>query len=589
MAKDEKSLSRELVNSIREDLSDRKDWRVKLVEHGKHRLGQRKQSSLYPGSPNFLEPIIDDNVRSGVAQEVAVLFSSRQIANFIPLDMAAAKHKRNAEVAFDTMVRLLTYFRTKAEHILDTKRETGMAVVKLTENNEAYSRYFPDREATLPDCEAVDPLDVVVPMITKRISKAERICEMHKYTPREFKKNAAMYGWQNAEKVLAECRQSVDGGKGDAGDEGAELTVGLDIVNSNIESIHVWEIYHYDEDGDRQRTLIAPARPELVLQSIPWRWPSKIVMDPMTGELKEVPGKERPWPYVQFRHENRKETFYDTRGDAELLLDNQKAATQYANAKGVQLDFFAKPIISGPRDRSQKLRIRPGEFWPDGTGFVQMPKVDGIFDMSSDIERAKAARRSGAGMGSFADQRMGGREKTATQVNAEGLSAQRLTNTSVLRDGEPFSELFGMMWEWLQHNPVDLPMINESRMIEGTLSQDVLTMPFKVESAANSQNVNPDFVLQTLMTIGPMLGPNPFVRQDKFAMMLVDQVNPQMTRELVADPNEMGPNGQMPIAAQTQQNTQMLQQLSQQVTAMMGYLQQLAQTDAADDGMEATA
>jgi hypothetical protein len=581
MEEGQKTKGEMLHEEVSCDISDRNEWRERVERLIRHRLSERKKSLLYPGAPNFIEPIIDDNIRAKVAQEMSVMFGTRQLANFIPFSAEASDIQRHAEVGFDAMLRLMLDFRSKMEVSTDNKLERGFSVLKQTENRKAYAtimgkqverRMIPDEfgnpievvielpSPIIPDCEVVDPFDIVVPATTKRMRDAERICHIHEYSIRKLRELAEENKWENVDKVIKHgARKSGGTGSSDSyngtGQAGYRAHVGLNEVEDQVDKVTIWEVYHYI-DGERHRSVFCPDAPKILLECIPWVWSDD--------------GTERPWPFVQRRAENRREEFYDTRSDAELLIDNQKAASSYMNAKGIQLDFFAKPMFSGGRGAAQKVKWVPGENLPEGLLPVPMPKVDGIFDYSADIERAKAARRSGAAQGSYGDTRMGG-DKTATQVNAESLASQRLTNVSVLRDGEPMSEFYGLMWEYLKHNPVPLPMINESRQFQGQISMQVYSVPFKVESASSSQHANPDFVLQQMMSLGQFFVNNPFVRQYEFAKILTDQINPQLTNRLVFDPSQPG-NGTMPIEQQ-------VAQMAPQVENLTQYVSQLAQMD----------
>ena len=55
---------------IHMDLQDRDRWERKQDRTIRKRLGVRKRNAIYPGAPNFVEPIIDDNVRSITSAEI---------------------------------------------------------------------------------------------------------------------------------------------------------------------------------------------------------------------------------------------------------------------------------------------------------------------------------------------------------------------------------------------------------------------------------------------------------------------------------------------------------------------------------------
>ena len=132
-----------------------------------------------------------------------------------------------------------------------------------------------------------------------------------------------------------------------------------------------------------------------------------------------------------------------------------------------------------------------------------------------------------------------------------------------------------MMWEWLRHNKIELPMFDGPTSFNGMMSTDIFDEPFIVQAASNSQNANPDFVLQQIMALGPVIGQNQFVKQDELARVIIDQINPQLTDRLVV-PTQ---GGVAPIEQQVAQMGQMMQQMGQQVNQLTNYARQQAEAD----------
>lgn len=571
----------DLIQSIKDDAKDRAEWEERARTLQDHRLSKRMRNTRYRNAPNFVDPIIDDNIRDGVSQEMSMMFSTRQLANFHGLTSEAVAKKRDAETGFDSMLRMLLGWRRKIENALDNKRAIGFAILKQTENNTSYEKYFDipgdvidpvvdaagqpvlDGEGnpkvtviqtrkTLPDMAVVSPFDFIVPTNTEELGDAERCCQVFRYSKRKFKALGKAQSWENVEEIVKKYAgaddQEGDDTRTHSEGVGKELKISGEDTEVNIDEIVVWEIYHYSDAGEKMRTLVVPAWPDMPLQSLPWAWATT--------------SKERDWPYVQLRNENRELGFYDTRGDAELLLDNQKASTAYMNGKASFMDFFCFPMFTGPKKATQSKNPGPGSFLADGVKPVTMPQPGAFFDHGADSERAKAARRTGASEGGFS--KKGGGDKTATQVNAESINASRQTNVSATRDGDPMSEFYMMMWTWLQHNPIPLPMfVHGDIRGDGMMETSVYDLQFIVQAASNSQNSNPDFVLQQMMALGPILQASPMVRQDELMRILVDQLNPQLTEKLVVDPESAGPQGQPTINQQITQIGQGMEQIQE--------------------------
>ena len=567
----------ELHKDINKDLSSRREWREKVMRLRRARLGERKKSLPYPNAPNFIEPIIDDNVRSVTSTENQILWSSRYLAHFIPLDESAKKMKRKAEVAFDTLLRFSTDFRPKVETLLDSKNADGTAVAKMIVNDTAYPRLY-GMEGTVPDMDVVDILNLIVPTGTKELHKAERITEAIVLSESSLRGRAKKAGWKNIDEVIKRCKEKDSDSGGQDGDDkaGAPLLRGLNKSHASIDQFLIWEIYH-KVNGKRIVTISCPDAPDIDIHEFDWKWRSKtkveIKVDPNGQPVdiveEELPEIERRWPYFQFRFENRTRDFYDVRGVAELLNDNQKAATKYHNLRGVQFDFFGNPMLagSGSTHALGKFRWRPGEKLPDGVEIAQLPGIDPVFDFSIDLERAAAQRRVGAAQGSLSSIINRGRDrKTATEVNQEAFINNLLSTDAIQRFVEPFGDMFNEFWLFLQNFPVPLPMIDTETMTTAEPEEDILNVPFLIRPAAASRNVNPDFALQQLTQLAPYYQNNPFVRQSELTKYVTDQIDPHLTERLIFDP-ETDTIDEAPIAQVIQQMQQQIQQISQFVEA----------------------
>jgi hypothetical protein len=555
-------ISEKLHEMCSNDIGDRSIWQDRVERISEDRLGRRRAGRRhYPGSPNFLEPIIDDNVRNITSAENSLVWSgSRYLAAFQPLDQQSLQFKRQAEIGFDQMLRRALNIRAKLETLLDRKNEIGMALAKLIQNNDA----LPGK--TIPDFDEVDPIDVVVPVGTRKIRNAERVCHVIRMNEREFLKTAERRQWNRANEVADKVRnlrtneagahKGVVSGHfrterdGDHTDPGK---IGLTSMPTSIDWVIVWEVYYHNEKSEKRVCIFSPFAPDIVLSDFPWEY------DPIAGPMGIVIREERPWPFVQFRYENRSSLYYDVRGVGELLSDNQKAATQLLNSKAVQIDFYSFPFVKASPGGIQNFKFRPGERVPMDFEFVRHPPIDPFFEINADRERSNASRRVGAPLGALTSMQSLNAPKTATEVSNIARQSSLLSSDSIMRFTEPLGELFQMMWDYLRHWPVDLPA--------GT-SQELASMPadaiqqtrFLVEPTISGRNANPDFILAQITNLSPILQNNPFVHLDRFTRMLMDQIDPMLTEELVLDPQQ--PGGGAPMVQQVAALEQALQQIS---------------------------
>jgi len=587
-----------LYSIVQHTLNDRSDWETRVDEWRTARLLSKthgkQRTPPYPGAPNMAEPIIDDNVTCLTSAENSILWSSRVLAVFLPLSPSAQQHKRLAECAFDTLLRITLSVRAKVENLFDQKNECGMGLAKLTENRKVM------RGEVLPDFEPVDPLDVVVPTDTKRVRDAEWVVHICRYAKRRFREEAKSRDWKNAEKVLAYLRERALG-DGDSESGSEKSRVGLADMPSSTEQVTVWEQYHWKREGGAYKkyvTIYCPDAPQHVLNAYQWKWDDtyvpQTVVDQATGmptvEVKTVVGDDRPWPFVQFRYENRSEYYYDTRGVAEKLKYDQKEASANKTAKAVMMDYCCKPFLTGSGSAAG-FRFRPGDVLPQGMDFAIPPRVDPIFDYNMDLSRAAAARRVGSPQGSFSSLDKGKDAKTATEVSQTALTHNMLSSDSVERFSESLGELFNLMWDYLTHNPVAIPaVIGKTATVAdpAIYEQDFIIVP-----GVSGKSANPDLLLRQLMTLGQLFSQFPqmgqFVRGADLAQLVFDQIDPKLTPSIVIEPQQAGPLG-APIE-------QVVGQLMQVVFGEQGkgglvnqtqnnsaYLAAMAQAEQADEG-----
>lgn len=537
---------------VSRDVTNRTNWEHRQRRWRRKRLRERNQKRRhYPGYPNFLEPIIDDNVNDLTDAETSIFFSgSRNLASFMPLDQKSVELKRNMEVSFDYYLRILLDKRSTIEGLMDTKNVGGMSIAKMTLNADIIPGEL------VPDFDMVDPLDLIVPVGTRRLAKAERIAHAIRFTEREFRNEAEARDWDNVDKVIKAAKDSESNMDEDGASRGRhqdQIDIGsdpgLDSLNkmaTSLSWINVWEIYHYNDKREKVVTILAPVVPELTLSSFPWIYEPKELPVGGSDEVA-LQVEDRSWPFVQFRKESRSPYYYDTRGLGETLLDNQKAATQMKNVTGVNLDFSAMPFYRGSKATGTNFKFRPGSHVPNDFEIVKGPSLDLNIEALADRERAIASRRAGSPKGSLSTVGGGKTPKTAREVSSADRSAGMTSSNSVMRFTEPLGELLHMMWEYIKNNPVDLPGSIAGNFIIVTAAQ-IRETNYKVIPTISSRNANPDFIMAQLIGLTPLLQNNPFIKQAEFTKFMIDQIDPMITEMIVVDPE----GGDSPIEQQVQ-------------------------------------
>ena len=574
-------MSRDLYQLVLRDLDDCKDWRDRQPELEKLRLAKRKpRRQPYPGAPQLVEPLVDDNVTALTSAENSILWSTSDLAVFLPLYPEGYQLKRVAERGFDSMLRLTLNVRAKLENLFDTKNERGMGIPKMVPNDTALPG------STLPDFIPVSPLDVIVPSGTRQLRDADRVTHVIRYTEREFKMEAQKRGWQNTDAVLQTIHDAPHEDGTNDGEYGVSRSrvQGDDRENSEAEVV-VWEVYAWQEkDGvfRKHRTTLCPDLPDKPLQTIDWRWDDKVV--PLAdGDMMVIEGEDRPWPFVQMRYENRSLAYYDTRSVGDKLESDQKEATAFKMAQALMFDYTAKPFLKGPPGSTKSFRWRPGDTLPPDVELEIPPRVDPIFEYNLDRTRAIGARRVGTPQGalSSADQKQD--RKTATEVSQTAMVHNMLSVDAVERFAEPLGELFAMMWEYMRHNPPqNLPAVSGNNV--AIVPPEAFSVPFLIIPGISGKSANPELLLRQMMTLGQMMGAFPqaqqFVRGDEMAKVLFDQIDPRLTPHLVVDPQQG--TATAPLEQRVEQMAAALAEIIPQVQANGQYLAAIAQQEDAE-------
>jgi hypothetical protein len=595
------------VERIRADMRSRDKWLQDDEKILKKRLSERKakRNKPYPGAPNFVVPIIDDSVRDKTDMEITMMANARRMAHIIPLQAGIDGEARaRAELGFDVFLRHIIKAVPKTEEGLDMKNARGFAIFKVLRTQDP-------RWGLVPDFEARDCRNIIVPPATKEIQKAERITDDScYYSERELKALAKDRPLMKAAVVdeVVRAHQDRDARNGNENRDMLKVTeglIGVDVSGNASKEIAVWEHYTYadefiaDQDeagsvvvGDKVRILFSPTLTEKLLEVEAWReedqvevLPEAELMQEMASALMEgrepvttrvLRGKERPWPFIQARYENRSRYFYDTRGLGKLLMDDQLQATSEKNAKMVLLDYFQVPMYQGSGNRAgTNITHEPGSFLPDNVQAVQPPQIPQQFDF--DVEQAKrtAARRSGT-LGQYefsanlsATKRV---QKTATEVSEESARGGMISSASVDRFNNPWTELYMQLWEDLKRLKIVLPLINDQMEYAGDTGLEMYDWNVLIVPASSAKTLNPDqqfqrdssawaFATANLAPMGVVLDPQ------AAAMDILAAWDPYKASRWVKKPNE-GQAGQQPVYVQLQQLGQEVQALIEAVKAI---------------------
>lgn len=570
-----------LHDDILDDVKDRSKWATYDEEVMKRRLAERKSKRVkpYPGAPNGVVPIIDDVTTEKTDQEITMLMNAPRMAIFFPLEVWPPGLLEKAEMAFDTYLRHMVEIRPKLEEAVDTKNCRGFSVVKVLRTEH-------DRFGEIPDVDARDPRDVIVPSNTKNIRDAERIVDVLRFTKRELR-GKAKKGWNN--KTIEEL---IKAAKADAGDQtsseksslkATEHLIGLTTSGKNTETVVVWECWTYAteklvelcknadiEVGRRCCILYGPDKPDAILHSYPWK--EKDIIEPLTQQevlvetalaitegrspelFRTISGKDRAWPFIQPRAEYRTRYYYDSRGIGIKCGDDQIYATGIFNAKMTWMDYVSNPMFrnSGEFDNSSNFTAEPGSIMPRGLDYANTPNIPPALDFSLDYHKREAGRRSGAASqynyseGISESRKV---QKTKAEVDYEAARVNLVSSASVDRFNDPWRETFQQLWEDLARMQKPIPMLRNGKF-EGIAPFDIYKFKCLLVPAASAKTMNPDLQFQKdAMVMDYAAKYLQMVPQDieKGLRKVIGRVDPIMADDLIISGQQKGPQGQQPV------------------------------------------
>lgn len=573
-------------SAIQDDITNRTTWADRDLVLQRRRLCDRpkKKTTPYVGAPNFAVPIMDDIVRDLTEMQASMILNAPRVASFIPLEKVDRGDVRKAEIAFDTLLKYIIMFGPVVEQALDCKNARGYAIAKITRAN--FSRW-----GEFPTIDFRDPIDCVLPSTARRdMQTSERICDIYRFSKAEFEALVAdKKTWKNTDDVLKFCDAKWYGAEGENTIQTLRELIGLKTDGKNVIEIPLFEHYTLCTDWDKRMAmkLYGPAgvRPLEKGHRIKVVFCPLLPNKPIAIQPWSEDGKDRPWPHIQMRSENRSQLFYDTRGAAQLVMDDQLAATATRNAKHVIMDFYQQPQYKGKHRNSTEMDCRPGGFVPDGVERVPPVEISNSFDFTTELFKREAASRVKSQAGSqFSGEMSESRklQKTAAEVYQQAAMSDVVSTMSVNRFLGPWGEVFMQVWDDLRRlkGKIEIPLISNMEY-EGSMDKGILDKKFLIVPAGSAKTLNPDmqflkdedlwtFCQDKLASFGVTFD------VDRVAADILANVDPSKSRWIIPA-DKAGPGGKQPVYKALEEIAGTAKKLEEAVVNIGEFIEELAQ------------
>lgn len=597
---------------ITDALKSRGTWSSKQKAIMRRRLCERPKQKQhpYPGAPNFVDPVIDDNVRERTEKDLMLLFNAPVLAHAIPLTPVDTKIRTTIQIAFDSYLRYIIRIRAKIESALDTKNSQGISTIKQIRK---YNRFL---KRVVPDIEIIDNLSLIVPIDTELVEEAEWVAHVEKFTPRKMRKEAVARGWDLniVNKVIDHCATN-SGNTGLNEKSRFEETKDLfGVSNSNSDKrVPVVTVYHHAsdleagkgegivEDG-RMVTVYCPTAPfqdEYILTRYAWKEidtvealsPDEIKQEKVQASTEDrepsaervVYGEDRDWPFAQLRYEERVNYFYDSRGIGELVMDDQIEATHSKNSEAVLREYYQKPMLEGDPQNSSNFSFVPGSVMPKGVKFADMPNVPAQLAFDQNRTRFNASRRVGnADQHNFSvDVGRRNLERTATEIQDTRSSSNATTNASVDRSNEGMMFVFQLLWDDMYRMSLEFPIIGPRADQNSQMApKDALyTANIMMVPASTAKHLDPEVqvgrmqqIISSTADLAQVLNV-PFDGYEALSSLL-SNYDANLTYGWIPSPEQIDAGG-MPLTSKIDQMNEAITQLAQTGEATVDEIEQL--------------
>lgn len=491
-------------DAIADDLKARSKWADRQAVWYKMRhngIGRKKKP--YPGAPDLHFPLIDTVVEKLKPFYYQQLFAAELMAELISKQQQADDATQEAAQWFDSHLKLKTNLLEEILFVIDGMLQNGKGIVRPFYNAEDDAIQF----------DAIDLLNLIVPITTTRLQKAPRIVHVEALSLDDYRRRKAYNQDGSFIKSIA--------GKGNARELKFDEKIrreGLTFGATNDEIV-IWNVWERTEGKWVMRTL-SPVNKDAVIMA----------------DLKN-PFRHGEAPFVDFRRELKEKGFYDSRGEPEKAAQFEAYLCKLWNKSAEGLDFYGTPLLTSddPTAEGKSIVFQPGEFIPKGIRRVDMGQPPVALGQEMMNVRSIAEQRVG-----MPDYGMGGANglseaRTATEIDKLAELGGISTNLRGQTFRLDFQRMLAQAWQLcVQYKRRDLEFLFQEQW--RTARGEVIHPGYHIAVGGSAESWNKKLETQKWNALFQQGKGDPYFDQLELRKGLVEVVNPRWVKRLVRDP-----------------------------------------------------
>lgn len=498
-----------------------KDLRARVVWEDRQRLyyemrhnGLRRLNKPYPSAADLHFPLADTQIDKLKPFFYGQVFATEEVAEFITLgdDPTLNEVRATVQEWFNFTVKQRSNFETEILACIDNMLMSGKGLLKV----------FYNHDKNVIEVDAIDPLFLVVPSCTGKLSDADRVTHIQQMSVDAYQRNEV---YNQDPEVIKQIT-----GKPDTDSEAYNkirekydregLTYGAE-----EDQIVLWEIYTRYRVGGKDRWKVCTVCPSA---------PSLNIRDPFV-----LTAGDGALPFMEFNYEVKDRGYYASRGIPERIAMFEMYLSKVWNEKSDAMTFFNRPLftMNGPHANLNNIRLAPGQILPQGLQAVRAGNPPLSFDEEMLQTRFTAEQLIGLPDLGAQGQAFGGEARTATEIQTiatlTGQSIDLRARTFRLALGECYRLMYRLMLE------------NDSEVISKFATKrvkvpesDVLTDAYIIKPNGSSDSWNKGVRFQKALNRYQLLIANPLVDTMELTKSVIEEDDPRLVKRLMTTPDQ---------------------------------------------------
>ena len=493
-------------------LTARKHWEQRQATWYQMRHdGLRRRNKPWPNAADMHYPLADGIIEKLKPTYISQIYATDTICSFAALTSDFSTYQAGAAQWFDHQLKQESNFEEEIDIAIDVMAQTGRCPVKIYWDATRNQMVF----------EAINPLYLIVPAWTAKLSGADWIVHVQRYSKAAYKR---LPGFRCDPETIGQIlsgdgARDTDSGSYDTQRLGREgLTKG-----AGDSEIVVWEVFYREEGGAWCVKTYSPTLPDVALRpefGLPYN----------QGVFAAA---QIPPPFGEFKFEVKERGYYAPRGVCERVAPEEASLSKDWNTMKDHQTLTTAPTFYAKQGVPQGANIRmiPGQILPFEIAAVQFPTLSADVAQGMQFTQRLAEDRlsvPSVGVGRAVDP---SKNKTAAETN---LISSIMAGSGDVRSRlfrRQLGELLNLAWGIaVQYRRETLDYYFNEELQQ--LDPAAFTGRYRIEPSGSGDNNNRGLVLQKATSRKQMFAGNPNIDQRELDKSVLEADDPRLVKRL---------------------------------------------------------